>query len=416
MILSTDLRAAIEEDLEDAIRLYKQFHLSPELSMQETATADKIDKFLTDLGLKTQRFGGTGVVTEIENGHGPTVAYRADIDGLPIEEATGLDYASTARGILPDGAETAIMHGCGHDAHITVGLYLAKQLMQHRKAWSGTVVMLFQPGEETAQGARAMLDDGLWDTISKPEAIYGQHVWPGRAGSVDISVGTAMALADSLEVNVRGKQAHGSQPENAIDPIVLAAFMITRLQTIVSREISGRDMAVVTVGTFSGGLKDNIIPESATFQLNIRTFNEEVRKTVLSTIRRIINAEAQASGAPEPIIREMYRFPRCFNDENLANDLIDTFQKELGKEKVNVTDPVTGSEDFGWFGDDIGVPYVYWFFGAYSEKQFADGAIPPGNHSPFFGPDAVPELLSTGLRSGLAALLSHVGSHESFEV
>src|SRR5699024_2730126 len=182
------------------------------------------------------------------------------------------------------------------------------------------------------------------------------------AGSVDVSIGTAMAMADSLEVIVKGKQAHGSQPENAIDPIVLGAFMITRLQTIVSRTISGRDMAVVTVGAFSGGLKDNIIPGSAKFQLNIRTFDEAVRENVLSSMRRIIKAEADASGAPEPTVEELYRFPRCVNDEHLATELIETFRAELGEEQVNVKPPVTGSEDFGWFGDDIGVPYVYWFF------------------------------------------------------
>lgn len=410
MTLSSDIRDAIRTDLDQMVEFYEDFHRSPELSMKETNTANAIAQYLSDLGIHTQRFGGTGVVAQIENGEGPVVAYRADIDGLPIEEKTGLDYASVATGILPDGSETAVMHGCGHDTHITVGLNIAKQLVQHRSHWSGTVVMLFQPGEETAQGARAMLDDGLWDKVPKPEAVYGQHVWPGVAGSVDVSIGTAMAMADSLEVIVKGKQAHGSQPENAIDPIVLGAFMITRLQTVVSREISGRDMAVVSVGTFSGGLKDNIIPDSASFQLNIRTFDEEVRANVLSAVYRIIYAEAEASGAPEPLIKEMYSFPRCFNDEALATGLIDTFRDELGESNVNVTPPVTGSEDFGWFGDDIGVPYVYWFFGGYSEERFADGATPPGNHSPYFGPDAVPELLTTGVHAGLSALMQHVGS------
>src|SRR5699024_5678213 len=408
MTLKPVLHQAIEENLEETVRLYEHFHRNPELSMQETKTAATIDEYLTDLGLQTHWFGGTGIVVEIENGPGPVVAYRADIDGLPIQESTGLEYASTARGVLPDGSETAVMHGCGHDAHIAVGIDIEKQLNQHRSLWAETVVMLFQPGEETAQGARAMLDDGLWDSISRPEAIYGQHVWPGRAGSINVSVGTAMAMADSLEVTVRGKQAHGSQPENAIDPIVLAAFMITRLQTIVSREISGQDMAVVTVGTFSGGLKDNIIPDSATFQLNIRSFDQDVREHVLSAIHRMIKAEAAASTAPEPMIREMYQFPQCVNDETLVNELIDTFRQELGQDNVNVTPPVTGSEDFGWFGDDIDVPYVYWFFGGYSEERFDGGSTPPGNHSPFFGPDAVPELLTTGVRAGLAALLNHV--------
>src|SRR5699024_10062369 len=274
---------------------------------------------------------------------------------------------------------------------------------------SGTVVMLFQPGEETGQGARAMLDDGLWDEIVRPEVIYGQHVWPGRAGHIYASKGTAMAMSDCIKVTVRGKQAHGSQPENAIDPIVLGAYMITRLQSVVSREISGRDMAVVTVGTFHGGLKENIIPDSAEFKLNIRTFSEDVREVVLDRVRRIILAEALASGAPEPLIEDMYRFPRCYNDPDEAEAFVDSAASELGDENVHVEGPVTGSEDFGAFGDDIDVPYVYWFFGGYSPAQFGGDEPPAGNHSPFFAPDDVETTLSTGIRAGLAAVLSKVG-------
>lgn len=409
MPLDSVLRESIRSDIGRIVADYEEFHRSPELSMQETRTAASIDSRLRALGLETLSFGGTGVVAVIENGDGPVVAYRADIDGLPITEDTGLDYASTAVGTLPDGETTPVMHGCGHDTHITVGLYLAEYLVEHTDLWSGTVVMLFQPGEETGQGARAMLDDGLWDRVVRPEVIYGQHVWPGRAGHIYASKGTAMAMSDCLRVTVRGKQAHGSQPENAIDPIVLGAYMITRLQSVVSREISGTDMAVVTVGTFHGGLKENIIPDSAEFTLNIRTFTEEMRAHVLERIRRIILAEALASGAPEPEIEEMYRFPRCFNDPEETTAFLAGATTELGSEHVHLDDPATGSEDVGAFGDDIGVPYVYWFFGGYSPAKFDGDEPPAGNHSPFFAPDDVETTLETGIRAALTAVLSRVG-------
>ncbi|WP_166971714.1 amidohydrolase [Brevibacterium atlanticum] len=409
MTLNPVFTSAITDNLDRIVADYKDFHRSPELSMQETWTAGQIESRLRELGLSPQTFGGTGIVAVIDNGEGPVVGYRADTDGLPITEDTGLDYASTAEGTLPDGSTTKVMHGCGHDTHITVGLSLATSLAEHRDLWSGTVVMLFQPGEETGEGARAMLDDGLWDSVVHPEVIYGQHVWPGRAGHVYVSSGTAMAMSDCLKVTVKGKQAHGSQPEAAIDPIVLGAFMITRLQSIVSREISGRDMAVITVGTFHGGLKENIIPDSAEFKLNIRTFDEEVRAVVLDRVRRIILAEALASGAPEPLIEDMYRFPRCFNDPEETEGFLEAARNELGSDNVHVEDPVTGSEDFGAFGDDIGVPYVYWFFGGYSDAKFTGDDAPAGNHSPFFAPDDVETTLTTGLRAALSAVLSKVG-------
>ncbi|WP_209372745.1 amidohydrolase [Brevibacterium renqingii] len=409
MSLRPALREAITGDLDQVVADYTHFHRTPELSMQETNTAAEIRRRLEALGLEPHSFGGTGVVAVIENGDGPVVGYRADIDGLPIDEATGLDYASRAEGTLPDGTTTKVMHGCGHDTHITVGLYLAKYLAEHRDLWSGTAVMIFQPGEETGQGARAMLDDGLWDQITRPEVVYGQHVWPGRAGHIYVTKGTAMAMSDCLRVTVRGKQAHGSQPENSVDPIVLGAYMITRLQSVVSREISGRDMAVVTVGTFHGGLKENIIPESAEFTLNIRTFTEEVREVVLDRVRRIILAEATASGAPEPAIEEMYRFPRCYNDPDETESFVAAARAEVGEDNLRFQQPATGSEDFGAFGDEIGVPYVYWFFGAYTPEKF-DGAEPPaGNHSPEFAPDDVETTLATGIRTGLSAMLSKLG-------
>lgn len=410
-MLSSTVREAIKSDWKRMVATYQDFHQIPELSMQETKTSSAIVAKLEEFGLSPKRFGGTGVVAVIENGAGPVVAYRADIDALPIKEDTDLDYASTARGTLPDGTETYVMHGCGHDTHITVGLYLARTLASHKELWSGTVVVLFQPGEETGQGARAMIDDGLWDKVARPQAIYGQHDWPGLAGHLYVKPGTAMAMSDCLKVTVRGKQSHGAQPEDSIDPIVLGAYMVTRLQTVVSREISGNDMAVVTVGTFHGGLKENIIPASAEFTLNIRTFDEKIREHVLEAVRRIIKAEAQASRAPEPLIDVVYSFPRCYNDPDLAENLLNRLAAEFGEDQVHRDKAHTGSEDFGLFGDEINVPYVYWHFGAYSPGKFKGKEPPAGIHSPFFASDDVATTLETGVRAALTAIFSHVGKN-----
>ncbi|MHA7190550.1 amidohydrolase [Arthrobacter sp. MDT2-16] len=389
--------------------LYRHLHAHPELSMQETHTAAFILERLGHLGLDAFMCGGTGVVGVLRNGDGPVVAFRADTDGLPIQEDTGLDYASTTTGALADGTEVPVMHGCGHDTHVTVALTTAQLLMENCDAWSGTVVFVFQPGEEIGEGAEAMVEDGLWDKAPRPDIVYGQHVWPGLAGTVNITKGTAMAMADSWKVTVLGKQAHGSQPEQSIDPIVLGAHMVVRLQTVVSREVHPMKSAVVTIGTFHGGLKENIIPASAEFTLNVRTFDVDVRERVLASLRRIISAEAAASGAPEPVIEEITSFPQCYNDPSSTEDLITVLGGVLGEDAVIEAPPVMGSEDFGLLAAAIGVPSVYWFFGGHPQELLdGDGQV-PGNHSPFFAP-AIEPTLTTGVRAALAALLSKVGT------
>lgn len=408
MTLHPALVEDLDAHLDDLVSTYQDFHRSPELSMQEHRTAARITEVMQGHGYATFECGGTGVVATLENGPGPVVGYRADIDGLPIAEDTGADFASTERGTLPDGASTPVMHGCGHDTHISVGLETARLLSSHREDWSGTVVFLFQPGEETSAGAAAMLEDGVWDRAPRPEAIFGQHVWPAEAGTLNVSVGTAMAMADSWEVTVHGVQTHGSQPEKGIDPVVLGAFMVTRLQTVVSREVSAREAVVLTVGTFHAGLKENIIPDKAVFTLNVRTFDEEVRTRVLATIERILNAEAAAAGAPEPSIHRMYEFPRCYNDPELTTQLVGALRGELGEAAVIESEPVTGSEDVGRFGDAIGVPYTYWFFGGHTAESVAGGL--PVNHSPMFLPDDVRTALRTGVRAALTAIVSKVGA------
>jgi hippurate hydrolase len=376
--------------------------------MQEHRTARLITDHLSAIGAETFSCGGTGVVGILRNGEGPVVGFRADIDGLPIKEETGLDYASQATGALADGTQVPVMHGCGHDTHITAALTAATLLADATDAWTGTVVFLFQPGEETAAGAQAMVDDGLWNRAPTPEIIYGQHVVPSLAGTVSISRGTAMAMADSWKVTVHGRQAHGSQPQEAIDPIVLGAHMLVRLQSIVSRELNPMHSAVVTIGTFHGGLKENIIPAIAEFTINVRTFDQKVREAVLVSIRRIIRAEAEASSAPTPEIEELYSFPLCYNDPAATDQLLQEFRLMIGEEEVREIPPMMASEDFGTLATAISVPSVYWTFGGYTTETLrADGHI-AGNHSPQFAP-ALEPTLSTGVRAAVTAILSKVG-------
>lgn len=407
MITTSPAPVLTDEQRAEMHDLYRHLHANPELSMQEHRTAALIQAELERAGLETFVCGGTGVVGILRNGEGPAVAFRADTDGLPIREDTGVPYASTATGTLDDGTEVPVMHGCGHDTHAAILLTAAKVLAGSTERWSGTVVLIFQPGEETAAGARAMVEDGLWDRAPKPEVVYGQHVMPGLAGTIQYASGHTMTQADSWKVTLLGRQSHGSQPQDSIDPIVLGAHIITRIQTIVSREIDPRRAAVVTVGSFYGGLKENIIPADAEFTLNIRTFDDAVRAKVLSALRRIIRAEADASNAPEPLIEELYTFPKNYNDPQATSDVVEALRRELGEGSVNEIEPLMGSEDFGLLAESIGVPSVFWFFGGHTEETLAADPVPM-NHSPFFAP-AMEPTLSTGVQAALAAILSKVG-------
>ncbi len=400
----TDRFAMTAEEQRRMEELYKELHAHPELSMQEHQTAELLENLLEELGIEHFRCGGTGVVGVLRNGDGPTVAFRADTDGLPIAEDTGLPYASEAQGTLPDGTEVPVMHGCGHDTHITSLVTAARLLVREKDAWSGTVVLIFQPGEETGAGAQAMINDGLWDRAPHPEAVLGQHVWPDRAGSIQLTPGPTMAAADSLRVTVFGKQSHGSQPQSGVDPIVLGAAIVMRLQGIVSREVSPLQSAVVTVGTFHAGLKENIIPDRAEFTVNIRSLEAEVRSQVLAAVERIIRAEAQTSGAPEPTIEPMYEFPLNHNDEETSHRVLDALRGVLGDENATLGTPRMGSEDFGRLASAIGVPSVFWFFGGFDSVD----EDTPVNHSPFFGPVIEPTL-TTGTRAALAGILEWVG-------
>ncbi|MFH0412518.1 amidohydrolase [Corynebacterium sp. L4756] len=357
---------------------------------------------LDEIGLEHFRCGGTGVVAIDKNGDGPTVAFRADMDALPIKEDTGAEFASESTAEL-DGATVPVMHGCGHDMHTTAALTAARLVHEQSDSWSGTIVWIFQPAEETAEGSQAMVDDGLWDKAPKPDIVLGQHVFPFETGTINYTLDAAMAAADSLKITLHGEQAHGSQPENSIDPIVLGAHIVTRLQTIVGREIAPLDSAVVTVGTFNAGLKENIIPDRAELKLNIRTLTPDVREHVLASITRIVNAEAEASGAPQPEIEEIYTFPQLKNDPEEGAKVADALNAELGDDNVIETPPLMGSEDFPNLAEAIGVPSMFWFFGGAAK----DDENPAKNHSPRFLP-VEDTSLTTAVRAAIAAVGSYV--------
>jgi hippurate hydrolase len=405
----------IAADLET---FYQDVHAHPELSLQEQRTAGVAAARLRDAGWDvTEGVGGTGVVGLLRNGDGPTVMLRADMDALPIREATGLPYASTATATDPAGNEVPVMHACGHDMHVTWLAGVTSLLARARDAWHGTVLAVFQPAEETAQGAQAMIDAGLFDRFPKPEVILGQHVMPAPAGRIGYRPGTTQAAADSLEVRLFGRGAHGSMPESSVDPVVMAAATVLRLQTIVSREVAASQAAVVTIGALQAGTKDNVIPEEALLKLNVRTFDEQVRRHVLDAIKRIVAAEASASGAPRPPqITTTEHYPLTVNDPGWTRRVAAALRARFGEDRVHeLPAPVSASEDFGSFGTEWGVPSVFWYVGGTDADLYREaerrGTVAqdvPTNHNPAFAPVIHPTL-ETGVQAMTAAALDALG-------
>ncbi len=394
--------------LADLDSLYTDVHAHPELSMQETRTAGLVAHRLRAAGYEvTTAVGKTGVVGLLRNGEGPTLMLRADMDALPIEEATGLPYASKVRAKDRQGCLVPVGHMCGHDMHVTWLIGATTLFAQARDTWRGTLLAVFQPGEETAEGAQAMIDDGLFERFPKPDVILGQHVMVGPAGSVAGRAGAITSAADSLQIRLFGRGAHGSMPQASIDPVVMAAAIVLRLQTIVSREVAAADSAVVTVGALQAGTKENVIPDEAVIKLNIRTFDEGVRKQVLAAVERIVNAEAAASGAPRPPqITSLDHYPLNVNDAEATRRVADAFQRHFSAERVRETRSAPASEDFGSFGTEWHVPSVFWFVGGTDPEQYAQARKTgrlnelPVNHSPLFAP-----VLHPTLETGVEALV-----------
>jgi len=393
--------------LDDLEELYKDVHRHPELSMQEERTAALAAARLQAAAFEvTTGVGKTGVVGLLRNGDGPTVMLRADMDALPVQEETGLEYASTADGV---------MHACGHDMHVAWLAGAAAQLSAARDDWHGTLLAVFQPAEETAAGAQAMIDDGLFDRFPKPDVILGQHVMPAPAGSIGTRTGVITSAADSFEIRMFGRGAHGSMPEASIDPVVMAAATVLRLQTIVSREVAAAQSAVVTIGALQAGTKENVIPDEAVIKLNVRTFDEDVRKHVLDAIRRIVEAEAQASGAPRPPeITPLDRYQLVRNDADAAARVRAAFQAHFGEERVVDIPPISASEDFGSFGTEWRVPSVFWTVGGTDAEAYRqakeEGRLSelPTNHNPRFAPVLQPTL-ATGVETLVAGACAWLG-------
>jgi amidohydrolase len=398
---SESIFAGVGAMLEDLEELYKDVHRHPELSMQEERTAALAAERLQTAGFEvTAGVGRTGVVGLLRNGDGPTVMLRADMDALPVQEQTGLDYASETDGV---------MHACGHDMHVVWLAGAAAQLSAARGGWRGTLMAVFQPAEETAAGAQAMIDDGLFERFPKPDVVLGQHVMPAPAGSIGTRSGVITSAADSFEIRMFGRGAHGSMPEASIDPVVMAAATVLRLQTIVSREIAAAQSAVVTVGALQAGTKENVIPDEAIIKLNVRTFDEGVRTHVLDAIKRIVEAEAQASGAPRPPeITPLDRYQLVRNDPDAVARLRAAFRTHFGDERVIDIPPISASEDFGSFGSEWQAPSVFWTVGGTDPDTYRKakeaGRLSelPTNHNPRFAPVIHPTL-ETGVETLLAA-------------
>jgi hippurate hydrolase len=411
-----DLRQAIGQDMPSLLELYRDLHANPELSMQETRSAGLMAEEARRLGFTvTTGVGGTGVVAVLQNGPGPVLMLRADMDGLPVEEQTGLPYASRARGTTREGLATAIMHACGHDTHMAAWVGTARRLVALRSQWSGTLVMVAQPGEETSQGARAMLEDGLFTRFPRPThaiAFHDSATLP--AGTIGYQDGPALANVDSVDLTVFGVGGHGAAPHTTRDPIVLASRIVTSLQTLVSRELDPLDSAVVTVGSFQAGTKHNIISDEARLLITVRSYTPEIRRQLLDGIARIARGEAIAAGVPEDrmprvTVREAESTPATLNTDGFTGEVMTGFRAHFGADRVRQIRPVMAGEDFGryriaepglrslifWVG---GVPQARW------DAAQRDGTVLPSLHSPFWAPEPEPTI-STAVEAMTVAAL-----------
>ncbi|WP_198417234.1 amidohydrolase [Cryobacterium sp. TMT1-2-1] len=397
--------------------LYMDLHQNPELSFSEHRTSALIAERLLALGLDvTTGIGGTGVVGVLTTGEGPVVMLRADMDALPVKEDTGLPYASTARGIDGNGTDVPVMHACGHDIHMAALLGALEQLVATRSQWSGTLIALFQPAEENGGGAQVMVDDGLYTKIPLPDVVLGQHVFPFPAGKLGAHPGPAMAAVDSLNVRMFGRGGHGSEPETTIDPVVMAAATVMRLQGVVAREVGAQEVAVVSIGSLHVGATSNIISDEARLGISIRSFDEGVRARVIDAVERIVTAEAMASGATTPPeFSYAERYPVTVNDPIASERTMAAFRAAFGEARMFDPGALTGSEDVGNLASAAGAPLVYWMLGGSDPEEYAAaesaGTIRsdiPTNHSPHYAPVMQPTL-ATGVEALVVAAREWLG-------
>lgn len=410
--INDKLDSFVDKLLPELENIYKDIHQNPELSMQELRTSKIAANYLTKYQFEVStNVGANGVVGLMKNGDGPVVMLRADMDALPVTETTGLPYASTKIARDEEGVEVGVSHVCGHDLHVTWLMGVARLFSEHRDLWKGTLMAVFQPGEEVGRGAQSMVDDGMMNRFPKPDIILGQHVMVGEAGTVGYRSGAILSAGNSIKVKLFGRGAHGSYPQTSIDPVIMASATAMRLQTIVSREVAPTENAVLTIGALQAGTKENIIPEEATLKLNIRTFNDGVKDHILSAVKRICCAECAASNAPkDPEFTSLDSYPLTENDAVATSKVAEAFKTQFGN-KAYETQPASASEDFSIFGRSWNVPYVFWFVGGTDPQIYLEAiknnqlnAI-PSNHSPKFAPVIHPTL-KTGLQAMMTAALA----------
>ncbi|PHQ62085.1 MAG: peptidase M20 [Sphingobium sp.] len=402
----SEIGAAVAKDMDAMMALYRDLHANPELSLKEVNTAAKLAKRLKALKYDvTEKVGGTGVVAVMKNGTGPVLLIRADMDALPVVEQTGLDFASKVRTKTPEGVEAGVMHACGHDTHMTAFIETAKLLAARKDQWKGTLVMILQPAEEVGKGARDMLEDGLYTRFPRPTHALAFHDAANlEAGVIGYTPGYALANVDSVDIDVKGVGGHGAYPQTAKDPIVLGSRIVTSLQTLVSREQDPQDPAVVTVGSFQGGAKHNIIPDEAKLLLTVRSYSDETRAKLIEGIRRIARGEAIAAGMPQdkmPVVSVKDEFtPSTYNPPEFAEEMAGLLKTHFPDGRVVKTTAVMGGEDFGRFyrADKSIKSFIFWVGGVPAEKMAAAqaGQISlPSLHSPFWAPQA-DKVIATG--------------------
>ena len=435
-----DLTQSVAADYDYVLDLYKHFHENPELSFKEKDTSARLASELKALGFEvTERFGddwvqkkvlqdegevledvgGYGVVAVLKNGDGPTIMLRADMDALPLEEKTDLPYISKVMGQTHTGKDAPVMHACAHDSHVAILIGAARQLVERKDEWNGTLVLVGQPAEEIGLGAIAMLEDGLFEKFPRPDYVLATHTsgW-SPAGTVSYTSGFALANVDSVDITIKGVGAHGSAPHMGKDPIVLGAQIVNALQTLVSREVNPLKAGVVTVGSFRAGFKHNIIPDEAKLQITVRSYDDDVRKTLLDGIERIAIAQALSAGLPEDLMPDVKiesdYTPSTYNDPEMTERVMAAIGASIGEDKVTTQPPSMGGEDFSQFhryDKDIKT-LIFWTGGADPVKFKAalagEGDLPPGNHSPFFAPQAAPAL-KLGVQAMTAGTLELFG-------
>jgi hippurate hydrolase len=399
--------AWIERELAGVVALYRELHAHPELSLEEHETAARVARELEAAGYAvTRNFGGTGVVAVLRNGDGPVVLVRGDMDALPVTEATGLEYASRVQAKRPDGSNVGVMHACGHDVHTSNLIGTGRLLAALRDHWRGTLVVIAQPAEELGRGALAMIGDGLFEQFPRPEYAIALHVdGDMAAGTVGISPGWSAANVDSVDITLYGRGGHGARPHQAIDPIIAGAHLVTSLQTLVSRRVRPIDPAVVTVGSFHGGSKHNVIPDEVRLQLTVRSYSEDVRTLLLDGIRQLAEDTCRTFQCPKPptVTLKDEHTPAVYNDPELAAAASSIFAGLLGEQNVIPREPGMGGEDFGRYSRVLGVPGLIYRLGAVDPKRIAAAARPDGEplpslHSSRFAPMPEPTL-RTGMRT-----------------